>query len=687
MQKKSNYLPNPKAMLKYRILFLTLLVIISQAFAQKDPIKFGEVDEADVKATKYDKFPDAEAIVLCDYGTVSYDVTNTSDKLVAKRVTRIKILKKAAYEQANHTIYYSVNGSNRERYMSIKGYTYNIEDGKVVKTKLEKSAITEKMINKNVGEIKFTMPNVKEGSVIEYTYELNSDFYWHIPVWYFQQEIPVLWSEYRVSIPQYYEFIQLAQIYKDFETKENRSTSAVLTGSNTTYKIEIYRWVLKDVSPFKDEPFIASVNDHIMKMEFQLSAINYPSQGYKPFMETWTKMVESLQKSDEHGRYLNKSLPDKTIVATLTANKTTTKDKLVAIYDYVKNNIKYNGRNSLYTKKSIKEVWEKKVGNVAEINLLLVNMLREAGIESHPVLSSTRPHGKIFQQYPIRDKFNYVLAYANIDGKEDILLDATDNMLTAGMLSYQALNGLGLLTQGDSKYDWVNLQASKSAKITNIVTATLNMDKTGLVEGEITERFGGYEAIRMRRKLSKDAKVTEEGEEGEVEVPTELSEEDKQKEEAEKAKINKFTWKNLEELGKPLDGTKKVEISEFSQVNDDFIYFTPLLDYRMKENPFKNAERNFDIDYACPVEKSFYMNFVIPEGYKVEELPKPVRLKWQDESIKFDYAVTATGDKVQLISKFVLSRPIFKAEEYKALRDLYAQIVAKQEEQIVLKKK
>ncbi|TAE12255.1 MAG: hypothetical protein EAZ95_12685 [Bacteroidetes bacterium] len=194
----------------------------------------------------------------------------------------------------------------------------------------------------------------------------------------------------------------------------------------------------------------------------------------------------------------------------------------------------------------------------------------------------------------------------------------------------------------------------------------------------------------MRRKLSKDAKVTEEGEEGEegeAEAPTELSEEDKQKEEAEKAKTNKFTWKNLEELGKPLDGTKKVEISEFSQVNDDFIYFTPLLDYRMKENPFKNTERNFDIDYACPVEKSFYMNFVIPKGYKVEELPKPIRLKWQDESIKFDYAVTATGDKVQLISKFVLSRPIFKAEEYKALRDLYAQIVAKQEEQIVLKKK
>ncbi|TAE06915.1 MAG: DUF3857 domain-containing protein, partial [Bacteroidetes bacterium] len=444
-------------MLKYRILFLTLFVIISQAFAQKEPIKFGEVDDADVKATKYDKFPDAEAVVLCDYGNVHYEISPSDIKLVAKYTMRIKILKKSGYDRANRTINYEMHGTNKERVSNIKGYTYNYENGKVVKTKLEKSAITEKMVNKNVGEIKFSMPNVKEGSVVEYTHELTSDFFWIIPVWYFQTELPVLWSEYRVSIPEYFSFVQLGQTYKEFHTKENESVTNTITSTTTSYKNSISRWVLTDIPPFKDEPFIASVNDHIMKMDFQIAGTNFPNQGYKPHMETWEKMVKDLHDNEKHGRYLNKNLPDKTIVATLIANKTTTKDKLVAIYDYVKNNIKYNGRNSLYTKKSIKEVLEKKVGNVAEINLLLVNMLREAGIQSHPVLSSTRTHGKIFQQYPIQDKFNYVIAYANIDGKEDILLDATDNMLTAGMLSYQALNGVGLLTQGDSKYDWVNL--------------------------------------------------------------------------------------------------------------------------------------------------------------------------------------------------------------------------------------
>jgi hypothetical protein len=272
-------------MFKYKVLFFALFAIISQAFAQKEPIKFGEVDEADVKATRYDKFPDAEAIVLCDYGTVSFNITTSEIKLVAKYTMRVKILKKSGYDRANRSLNYEVHGSNRERISDIKGYTYNYENGKVVKTKLEKSAITEKMITKNVGEIKFSMPNVKEGSVIEYTHELTSDFFWIIPTWYFQTELPVLWSEYRVSVPEYLNFIQLAQTHKEFHTKESKSSTSTISGTPTTYNNGVTRWVLTDIPPFKDEPFIASVNDHIMKMDFQIAGTNFPNQGYKPYME------------------------------------------------------------------------------------------------------------------------------------------------------------------------------------------------------------------------------------------------------------------------------------------------------------------------------------------------------------------------------------------------------------------
>jgi hypothetical protein len=237
------------------------------------------------------------------------------------------------------------------------------------------------------------------------------------------------------------------------------------------------------------------------------------------------------------------------------------------------------------------------------------------------------------------------------------------------------------LLKKSEKPNWVNLQASK-AKNSNITIATLNMSKEGIIKGDVHDRFGGYEAIRMRRLVMQEKYAEDDEEEDKPKQDKNIDDTNEIVK-----KINKYTFKNLKEIDKPLDGVKTIETNEFSQVNDDFIYLTPLLDYRMKENPFKSVERDFDIDYACPLEKNFYLNFIIPEGYAVEEMPKPLRLKWQDESIKYDYVITATGDKVQLVSKFILSRPIFKPEEYKALRDLYAQIVAKQEEQIVLKKK
>jgi len=676
-------------MKKYSLNLFIFLLTFQCVFSQKAPIKLGDIDEKEVKATQHEKFPDAEAVVLCDYGNIRYDLSGNSPKLVFEHIKRIKILKKIGYEHANRTIPFETHGSNREKVSNIKGYTYNFENGKVEKIKLEKNAILDKMIDKNSGETKFSMPNVKEGSVIEYSYEIRSDFWWHIPVWYFQNQIPTVWSEYRVSLPEYFNFVKLSQVYKEFSIDEKSSKTESVSApqgggaQNTKYENDGNRWVMHDVLPFKDEQFIASPNDHIMKMEFQLSAINSPGGSTKRFMETWEKLIKDLTEHDKYGVYLAKNLPDKALVQGLIADKPTKKDKATAIYDYVKHNIKYTKQTGIYTKRSLKDVLEKKVGNNAEINLLLVNMLREAGLEAYPVLLSTRPHGKIFEQYPIESKFNYTIVYLNTGINEELLLDATDPILPMGMISYNALNGKGLLVEPSGKASWINLQLSKFTKTSNIVLANLNMDAKGVVKGEISSRFGGYEAIKKRQKLLKDTEVAvvdeaEEGEEVDKESPTD---------EAEDKKTNKMTFKNIKEFDKPLDGVMQIETSEYSQLNDDFIYLTPLLEYRMKENPLKSETRLFPVDYACATEQSFYMNFIIPEGYEVEELPKPIRIKWEDGTVKYDYTITAIENKIQLMSKFVLTRPVFQANEYKFLRELYAQIVAKQEEQIVLKKK
>jgi hypothetical protein len=660
------------------ILFVLCYNFYFSLYAQDAFKKFGEASLKEVSATQNEKFPDAEAVILCDYAKAYYDMNGT-EKLIVQRFTRIKILKKSGYEYANKTAYFTVRGNGKEFYSNVKGTTYNLEHGEIIKTKLEKNMISEKMIGKHLGELKFTLPNVKEGSVIEYSYELTSDFLGYIPTWYFQNEIPTLWSEFEVKVPSLFDFVRLSQVYRVFDVaRVENPQSSLDDGIN-------YRWAMKEIPAFKDEAFIASVEDHIMKMEFQLKSVNYRDGTKKLYWDTWNSLIKDLLEDEKYGKFLNKSLPDKNILQTLTAGKTTPKDKALAIYEYVKNNFKCNGRTGLRTRQSFKDLWEKKTGNITEINLLLINMLKEIDIEAIPVISSTRWHGKVFQEYPLIDKFNYTLVYINVG--EEMLLDATEPMLSAGMIAYQALNGRGLLLQKEKSGQpkWVSLQLAKSKNKNSVITvANFTIQADGIIKGKIDDRFGGYEAIRMRRKALKEGKNDEEDDEEETDLPVRKF---VSGEHDEVQKINQYTFKNLEEFDKPLDATKNIEVSDYSQVNDEFIYFTPLLEYRIKENPLKNATRDFPIDYACPNEQSFYMNFAIPDGYKVEELPKPLRLKWQDESVKFDYSVSVVENKVQLVSKFIITRPIFSKEEYAPLRDLYAQIVAKQEEQIVLKKK
>jgi hypothetical protein len=132
---------------------------------------------------------------------------------------RAKIFKNTGYHLASNNIilFHSTNG--KEQLTSLKGRVYNIENGKVVESELEKEMINEQEIDNKNTEKKFTLPNVREGSIIEYQYSIISDFV-SLPEWRFQSEVPALWSEYRVSYPEYFYYKQLQKGYLNFDINE-----------------------------------------------------------------------------------------------------------------------------------------------------------------------------------------------------------------------------------------------------------------------------------------------------------------------------------------------------------------------------------------------------------------------------------------------------------------------------------
>ncbi len=647
--------------------FLFLIIPFNLLLAQKAPMKLGDVPDDLVKMTIYDKDPTAEAVVLCDYGDVRYEIFSDKYQLVYVYRKRIKILKTEGIDRGTVVFYQTQD----ERLSDTRAYAYNMVNGKVEKTKLEKSAIFKKKLNKNNTEIKFTIPNVKVGTVIEYEYEKTTPYFADIPNWIFQEDIPVEWSEFRTAIPNIFDFVKLPQSNYPFHIKEEgtrddgQGTSA--QGITFNYKTFYTRWVQKDVPAFKKEEFMACVRDNLSKLEHQLAGI---TRGgiYEPYMSSWETLVGALMESEVFGGYISKRTSIKEIVKALTKDKNTKQEKILEIFQYVKFNIKHNGSNGIGSEMSIKEVLEKKTGNTAAINLLLVAMLVEANINAHPILLSTRENGMVNVGYPRISDFNYVIAHAMISDEEDYLLDATDPLYALDIIDPDALNGLGLLILPSKNTAWVTLQTKKSTKSSVVMVDNLELNTQGTITGKSKGKFIGYEAVRRRKIALKN---------------------EKNKDEATiKNEKNKFTYTNLKELEKPLEGERTLEINDKAQINGDLIYLSPLLEYTLKENPFKQEERKYRIDYTFTRDETYNIIITLPDGYKVDEIPKNLKLKSEDGSLRFDFITQQLGEnKLQIVSKFIVGRAFYEPQEYKMLKTFYAQVVTKQQEQVVLKKK
>jgi len=277
---------------------------------EKVPIKFGKVEPSDFKSV-YAIDSSAQAVVIADVGFSQF-VGNSSGwfSLEFSRQTRIHILNKAAYDEATIEVplYVSSGNNGEEELLNVKATTYNLENGKVTETKLEKGAIFKDKLSKNYFLKKFTLPNLKEGCIIEFEYKIKSDFLRNLQPWTFQGDYPVLWSEYQVGIPQFLGYISLMQGYQPFyirDSKDRRDnfSGSFSSGTGPTERFSFnagvtdFRMVMKDVPALKKEAFTSTIKNHVSKIEFQLSEYRDPLTP-KTVMGTWKELSDVLMNDE-----------------------------------------------------------------------------------------------------------------------------------------------------------------------------------------------------------------------------------------------------------------------------------------------------------------------------------------------------------------------------------------------------
>ncbi len=190
--------------MRFTTLLLSLCFSVS-VFTQN--YDFGKVSKEELQEKFNPLDSSASATYLYKYRRTYFEYKQEKGfELVTEIQERIKIYNKEGFEYATKKVYLHKNGSDEEQLNSLKAYTYNLQDGKIEETKLEKNGIFDTEQSKYRNETKFTMPDIKEGSIVEYKYKIYSPFYWSVDDFVFQYDIPVKKMEAIFETPEYFNF-------------------------------------------------------------------------------------------------------------------------------------------------------------------------------------------------------------------------------------------------------------------------------------------------------------------------------------------------------------------------------------------------------------------------------------------------------------------------------------------------
>ncbi len=669
---------------KFLIAFLLTVFILKANSQEKESpkIKFGKITAEDLNKSSYEIDTAAEAVVLYDYCNVQYEGDQKADFNVQYSYhMRIKILSKNAFDLATVYIPLSKYSQMEEKVKKLEALTYNLENGKIVENKLDKSAIFKDKVEKNFEVHKFTLPNVKEGSIIEYVYTVISPYSRSLKKWSFQGRNPTLWSELNISVPSIYDFLTIK--YGTHPYCINKTTvgqahynitipsdHAAISNDHMNLRLNTYEanWAMENLPAIKEENYTTNIRNHIAAIEFQLSSIRYPDKTPIPVIKPWSTACEQLLKHEDFGAELyqkNNWLKDELAKMSLPEDPV---EKAKKIFVYVRDNFICNDNSSLFlSSSSLKKIYQAKAGNVADINLLLTAMLVNANIEARPAILSTKENGKAFETQAILSKFNYVIAQAIINDS-NYLLDASVKKIGFNKLPQKCYNGSARSVDIGNPY--LIPLSSENIKENKLTTVNIIADSaTHILSGQFTSQLGYYESLDARSEVGDG--TTEKFFEKIKKTYT--------------ADID-IAHKEIERL-KEYDETATVSYEfRFPPADDGIIYLNPLFTEAYKTNPFKSAQRHYPVEMPYPVNEVFLFTLQIPEGYTIEEIPKSVRVKLNesDEGM-FEYIIQKTEQFIQMRSTIRLKKATFMPEEYDMLRAFFAQVVKKHAEQIVIK--
>jgi len=661
-----------------------VIAILSINLIQGQDYKFGKVSQAELEEKHHPLDASASASYLYKNRSSFFEYQEGEGfRLITEIHVRLKIYNPKGFDYATKTVSLYKSGPRYEKFHGLKAYTYNLIDGKIEAYKLKKDAVFSTEASFYRDETKFTMSNVKEGSVIEYKYRIVSPFATNVNEFKFQYDIPVKKLVARFQAPEYYKFkTNIKGFLNVMPTKEIRADQINFTDKSRGYKNHVFKtsfqssklefnkhiwkYNLSDIPALREEPHVNNINNYRSAVKYELSSIEFPNTVIESFASSWDAVVKKIYMNPNFGTQLDKSNYYKDDVNILIEGVTDPLKQVALLFNHVKSKVKWNGYYSKYTLNGVRKAYKDRVGNVAEINLMLTSMLRYAGINANPVLVSTRKNG--IPLFPTREGYNYVVSSVELPNGV-VLLDATSKYSSPNILPFRVLNWEGRIIRKNGSSDLVSLYPNQKSKTT--ISMLANLNENGDLDGVVRTIKTAHKAMEYRASYihrDKDEFL------------------EKLEHKYDGIEISELSVKNELDLAKPVVETYNFVIENQTDIIGDKMYVSPMFFLTSTENPFKLENREFPVDFGYPSTIKYRINITLPKDYLVESLPDSKRITLPENLGAFKYVVVNKGDMLQLIVDSTINTSIISPEYYVYLKEYFKQYIEKENEKVVLKR-
>ncbi|MFK5878850.1 MAG: hypothetical protein QM478_05065 [Flavobacteriaceae bacterium] len=648
-----------------KIAIILLFFLCFQAFSQKknDDYEFGNVSPLELNMTVYEKDTTANAVVLYEHSFSKFIKKNNRIHLQTTVYRKIKFLNNRGFKNATVELNLFKIKHVKEKVYKIKGVTHNGKN----KTYLKEQNIFNTEPRTNLLKTTFTLPNVKDGSVIEYTYTIESPYIYKLKSWHFQSSIPKVKSIFVAKIPQ--KFFYNRKLIGDLQLVENsadiQKKCFYVSGEDSkAYACEVLRYSMENIPAFITEYYLTSKKNYIARIEFELSQYRKDLGATRIYSSTWKYVEDNINKY--FGSQLNKTNYFKNEIPLYILSEKNKLERAKKVYFFIQNHFNWNNQNWNQSEIYVKDAFKKGVGSVDEINISLINSLNAAGIDSKLTLLSTRKNGIPVKTYPVISDFNYIIAKIEVDGKS-IFLDATDKSLPFGVLPFRCLNGDARVMDFKNGSYWEEVKPIDDTKLKINMLLQLNKNDEA-IKGKLRITRYGYEALDSRKKynLLKEKKYLSNIEERNENIL-----------------IESYLNKNLDEKEKPFIEKFEITIENDNTIGDKII-LTPFFINPLKENPFKLESRLYPVDFGYPIKNNFVITIVIPENYIVESMPTNKNIALPNNKGMLNYSSNHENNKISINFKYAINATVFKSDEYLNLKEFFNQIILSQSEPIIL---